>query len=98
MAIIEDISDDPKFIESMIKLHETDIIEYNLKISQFRNQAQQQQESSIRNNTIPHCPTCGSTNIKPIGSGERTLSVAAFGLLSKKINKSYKCLNCKYTW
>ena len=46
----------------------------------------------------PKCPTCGSTNVKPIGSGERTLSVITFGLLSNKINKSYKCLNCKFTW
>lgn len=49
-------------------------------------------------NFIPKCPTCGSADVKPIGSGERTLSVITFGLLSNKINKSYKCLNCKYTW
>lgn len=47
---------------------------------------------------IPKCPTCGSVNVKLIGSGERTLSVITFGFLSNKINKSYKCLNCKYTW
>ncbi len=46
----------------------------------------------------PKCPTCGSADVKPIGSGERTLSVITFGLLSNKINKSFKCLNCKYTW
>lgn len=46
----------------------------------------------------PHCPTCGSTNIKKIGGIERGASIAAFGIFSKKINKTFKCGNCGYTW
>lgn len=46
----------------------------------------------------PKCPTCGSTNVKPISGGERAASIIGFGLFSKKIGKSYKCMNCKYTW
>lgn len=46
----------------------------------------------------PKCPTCGSTNILKIGTGERVTSVVMFGLFSKKINKSFKCKNCGYTW
>ena len=46
----------------------------------------------------PKCPTCGSTNIKKIGSIERGASIAAFGIFSKKINKTFKCSNCGYTW
>lgn len=46
----------------------------------------------------PKCPTCGSTNVKPISTTERAASVIGLGLLSKKINKTYKCLNCKCTW
>lgn len=46
----------------------------------------------------PKCPTCGSTNIKPITTGERIGSVMMLGMFSKKINKSFKCLECKYTW
>lgn len=46
----------------------------------------------------PKCPTCGSTNIKKIGSIERGASIAAFGIFSKKINKTFKCNNCGYTW
>lgn len=46
----------------------------------------------------PKCPTCGSTNIKPITTGERIGSITMFGIFSKKINKSFKCLDCKYTW
>ena len=46
----------------------------------------------------PKCQTCGSTNIKKINSIERGASIAAFGLFSKKINKTFKCSNCGYTW
>ena len=54
--------------------------------------------SSSSNVNIPKCPTCGSTNISKIGFGERMLSVGTFGLLSKKMNKTFKCKNCGMTW
>ena len=46
----------------------------------------------------PKCPTCSSTNVQKIGTGERVVSVAMLGIFSKKINKSFKCKNCGYTW
>lgn len=46
----------------------------------------------------PKCPTCSSTNIQKIGTGERAVSVATLGMFSNKINKSFKCKNCGYTW
>lgn len=48
--------------------------------------------------SVPKCPTCGSTNIKRISGTERAASVFGLGLFSKKINKSFKCENCGYTW
>lgn len=47
---------------------------------------------------IPKCPTCGSSNIHKMGAGERTASILGFGILSKKINKTWKCNNCGHTW
>lgn len=47
---------------------------------------------------IPKCPTCQSTNVQKIGTGERVASVAMLGVFSKKINKSFKCKSCGYTW
>lgn len=56
-------------------------------------------DSSIKKQTYtPKCPTCGSPNISKIGTVERAGSVAAFGLASKKIGKTFKCSNCGYTW
>lgn len=49
-------------------------------------------------NCVPRCPTCGSTNVKPISGLERGTSIMGLGIFSRKINKTYKCLNCKYMW
>lgn len=48
--------------------------------------------------TEPKCPTCRSANIHKISTGERMVSVGVLGLFSKKINKSFKCNVCGYTW
>ena len=47
---------------------------------------------------MPKCPTCGSLNVHHISGGERVASVGFFGIFSKKINKTFKCGNCGYTW
>ena len=47
---------------------------------------------------VQKCPTCGSTNIRKMSGIERGASIAAFGIFSKKINKTFKCGNCGYTW
>ncbi len=54
--------------------------------------------ASTKPTNTPKCPTCGSTDIRKIGTGERVASVIGFGLLSKKINKTWKCNNCGHTW
>ncbi len=96
--VISKISDDNDFLQAMIDLKEKDIIEYNLKMSQFRTQLEQQKSTKIQNNTTPRCPHCKSTNIKSISTLNRGASIAMWGVFSKKINKSFECLNCKYTW
>jgi hypothetical protein len=46
----------------------------------------------------PECPTCHSKNVQPISGVERGASIIGLGIFSKKINKSYKCKHCGYTW
>lgn len=94
--ILTHISTEPKFIDSMVKLHDDNPIEYQLKLSQFKTQVNQQLQQSQSN--TPKCPTCSSTNIKQISATERATSIIGLGIFSKKINKTYKCLNCKCTW
>lgn len=101
LAIIQEVSQDVNFIEAMIKLRQDDIIEYESRMSQFRMQAEQkeqiEQQKQESSNQVK-CPTCGSTNVQKIGAVERTASVIGLGIFSKKINKSFKCKNCGYTW
>jgi hypothetical protein len=96
--IISKISSDDSFLQAMIDLKEKDIIEYNLKMSQFKSQLEQQKSNKVQNDNTPRCPHCRSTNIRPISGLNRGASIAMWGIFSKKINKSFECLNCKYTW
>lgn len=97
--LIEHISEDKDFFMAMLKLREDDIIEYQTKISAFRDKARRDGcYDSPKQSNQPKCPTCGSTNIRKIGTGERVASVVGFGIFSKKINKTWKCNNCGYTW
>ena len=97
---VKAISTDENFMKAMTELYEKDPIEYQLKISQFKTQVQQQeqaQKSRVESN-IPKCPTCGSTNIKPISGTKRWLTAGLFGLASSNVGKSMECKACGYKW
>ena len=47
---------------------------------------------------IPKCPICGSTNLKKLSALDRGTSVFMLGLGSNKIGKTYQCKNCKSTF
>lgn len=83
-----DITTDEDFVQGIRQNN------YDKRISQMRLETVQTKNEK----NIPKCPTCQSTNIQKIGGLERGVSVAAWGLFSKKINKSFKCKNCGYTW
>ena len=96
LDILLEISRSASFFDAIIDLKEKDIIEYNLKMSQFKTQLSQTKQ--VEEESKPHCPHCKSTNIKSISGMERGASIAMWGIFSKKINKSFKCNNCGYTW
>lgn len=52
----------------------------------------------VEEKNVPKCPTCGSTNIRRVDGLERSMSFFLWGFGSRKVNKSYKCLHCDYTW
>lgn len=49
-------------------------------------------------NSLPHCPTCGSYEVKSISGLSRGIGLGLWGLASSKIGKSYQCMKCGYTW
>lgn len=96
---IVDISGDPSFIEAMDDLKQKDPIEFQLKMSQFKTQLQQQESSNpTEADNTPHCPTCGSTDIQKISGTKRWFSTGLFGLASSDIGKSMCCKKCGYKW
>ena len=99
LCIISRVVNDNDFFQAMMDLKEKDIIEYGVKMSQFRAQvAQQEAARKAKNSTVPKCPHCSATNIKSISGLGRGASIAMWGVFSKKINKSFECKNCGYTW
>lgn len=93
MLDISSITKQPSLIKAMAELHDNDIIEYQLKLSQFKQQIEQQE-----NINTPKCPTCGSTNIKKISTTAKVGGAVMFGLFSKTAKSQFKCNKCGYKW
>lgn len=51
-----------------------------------------------REQNKPKCPTCGSTNVRPISLGKKAIGFLTVGIFSSSFSKSYECENCKYKW
>ena len=85
-----------QLLEAMIDLKQKDIIEYELKMGQFRAQVQQQNvaaKQSREESNKPKCPKCGSTAIT---AGQRGYSIwTGFLGSSATVNR---CSNCGHKW
>lgn len=53
-------------------------------------------QSSTPTQNVPHCPTCGSTNIQKISDTKRWLTTGLFGLASSDVGKTMVCKKCGY--
>lgn len=96
---------DISFILAMDKLKEEDIIDFNLKIAQFKQTVTKQEPEfdfsfmkDIQSSNTPKCPTCGSTNIKKISATKRWVGTGLFGIASSDMGKTMQCENCGYKW
>ena len=77
----------------MIELKQKDIIEYGLKLSQFKNQLEQKKQVNQQEKNQVRCPRCGSPNIT---AGQRGYSLlTGFVGSSSTVNR---CANCGYKW
>lgn len=105
ILIEECVKSSPEFDEQLFNSRDEILAKENAKYDQamkIGNAIRQgaDPETAFKNNgeNMPKCPTCGSTNVKKIATAERVASIGMLGLFSKKINKSFKCGNCGYTW
>ena len=91
---IKRISDNEDFIDAMIKLHDENPIEYQLKLNQFKLQQEQvesikeQQRESSGNKA--HCPKCGCTDIQVVPRKWSLLT----GFMTNKTDRV--CVKCKH--
>lgn len=90
---IYNVTNSTEIIDAMIELKQKDIVEYGLKLSQFKNQLEQKRQVNQQEKNKVCCPKCGSTSIT---TGARGVNLT-FGLLgaSKTVNR---CGKCGYTW
>lgn len=79
----------------MLDIIEADTINYIINYWRKDTEAQQ---PTLNTNRKPHCPNCGSENIKKISFTSRAVGVMAVGLLSSSIGKTFKCKSCGYKW
>ena len=92
------ISSDESFIQAMIKLHDEDPIEYQLKLQQLKNTKEQEKQierNKQRESSEPKltCPKCGSTNIQSTNRG--------FSLVTGFIGSGSPrnvCQKCGFKW
>jgi hypothetical protein len=89
------IKSSPEFDQYLFN-HRDEILAKQL--SEFNSKMKAGKAILEKQSQVPKCPTCQSTNIRKISGLERGASIYAFGLFSKKINKTFKCNNCNYTW
>lgn len=90
--VLRAISEDPDFWKAMRKLKEDDIIEYELKMSQFRAQVGDGESDFVSNQVT--CPYCHSVNVRKLSTTGRMVSTGFFGLGSSKVGKQFHCNGC----
>lgn len=83
------IKDNPVYSEEAVKDREEKESRERLNLPSSYKPKQQ---------NIPKCPTCGSTNVHPISAGKKAVGFLTVGVFSKNFGKSYECENCKYRW
>lgn len=96
---VKAVSTDENFMKAMTELYENDPIEYQLKISQFKANLQQQESNKkVEEDNTLRCPTCNSTKVKKISATSKVVGASMFGLFSKTARSQFKCERCGYKW
>ena len=54
--------------------------------------------TKLKQDNIPKCPTCSSTNIKKISTTSKVTDTVVFGLFGTKRHKTFHCSKCGYEW
>lgn len=87
-----DLTNDVKFVDAMVKLHDDDIIEFQTRMMPFREKSHQQylEEKAKK----PHCPHCNSTDTNKISTTSKVINTALFGIFGNKRKHQWHCNGC----
>ncbi|MBQ9958152.1 MAG: hypothetical protein IJO89_03800 [Clostridia bacterium] len=75
---------------------ELEEFENEMKVQE--DQVEQNAKQQNKEENLPKCPICGSTNLKKLTALNRGMSTLMWGLGSNKIGKTWECQNCKSTF
>ena len=81
----------------LMKLSDSERLGMEANHANFQEEVERQEKLQKQQN-IPKCPTCGSTDIKKLSTTSKVLGVGLLGLASKTVGKTYKCNKCGYYW
>ena len=84
----------PKCNQQLIKLS-TENKQLDKQVNEIRKEIQEHQE---KQQNIPKCPTCGSTNIEKISTTKKAVGFVAVGIFSSNFGKTMHCKQCGYKW
>lgn len=84
----------PKCNMPLMKLSDYERLDMESNRAKLQKEVEQQ-EKVQREQNIPKCPYCQSSNVAKISTAGRVVSVGLFGLASGKIGKQWHCNNCK---
>lgn len=87
-----------KFVEAKEKYAKAKLDFEQYKRDEIQRQDIEREKEMTKLKNTPICPTCGSADVKAIGTVNRAISVAAVGLASGKIGKQFECKDCGYKW
>lgn len=87
----------PKCNIVLMKLSDYERLGMEANRANFQKEVERQEKLQKQQN-IPKCPTCGSTNVHPISAGKKAVGFLTVGVFSKNFGKSYECDDCKYRW
>lgn len=95
---IKHATENPKIILAMAELRQTNIIEYELRMKQFKDMFDEKynyKPIKPKEENIPKCPICGSTDLSKITTTQKAGKAVLFGLFAAgDMSKTWKCNKC----
>ncbi len=91
-------STDEDYIHMIDKFKRNNPDKFNKEFVRLSSPPPKEPTPIIHRTYQPKCPTCGSPDVKKIGSGKRLVSIGFFGLASSNLGKTMQCGSCGAKW